>query len=106
MTEPTLFPFETMPVRLEFGDKKDKTICYFQCSEHLEKYLTRYKLDKRKIKVDYRDGEPAKSGKKHKRSLEQRTTKSSGGSSSGSRGSTKKLDSPRTSSGTRKPKSK
>ena len=106
MTEPTLFPFETMPVRLEFGDKKDKTVCYFACSEHLEKYLDRYKLDKRKIKIDYKDGEPAKSGKTNKKKLQQGTTKNSRGSASGSRGSTKKLDTSGTTHRTRKPKSK
>jgi len=104
MIEPQMFPYLSMSVRLEI--KEENRLCWFKDDYDLQKYLTRYKLDKRKIKVDYRDGEPAKSGKKHKRSLEQRTTKSSGGSSSGSRGSTKKLDSPRTSSGTRKPKSK
>ena len=106
MIATTLFPFETMPVRLEIGDKKDKTICYFQCDEHLQKYLTRYKLDKRKIKVDYRDGEPVKSGKTNKTKVRQGTTKSSGGSASRSKGSTKKLDTPGTSRSTRKPKSK
>ena len=104
MTEPTLFPFESFGVRLEI--KTENRLCWFKDDYDLQKYLTRYKLDKRKIKVDYRDGEPAKSGKKHKRSLEQRTTKSSGGSSSGSRGSTKKLDTSGTTRRTRKPKSK
>lgn len=104
MTEPTLFPFESFGVRLEI--KEENRLCWFKDDYDLQKYLTRYKLDKRKIKVDYRDGEPAKSGKKHKRSLEQRTTKSSGGSSSGSRGSTKKLDTSGTTRRTRKPKSK
>jgi len=104
MTEPTLFPFESFSVRLEI--KEENRLCWFKDDYDLQKYLTRYKLDKRKIKVDYRDGEPAKSGKKHKRSLEQRTTKSSGGSSSGSRGSTKKLDTSGTTRRTRKPKSK
>ena len=104
MTEPTLFPFETFGVRLEI--KEENRLCWFKDDYDLQKYLTRYKLDKRKIKVDYRNGEPAKSGKKHKRSLEQRTTKSSGGSSSESRGSTKKLDTSGTTHRTRKPKSK
>ena len=104
MTEPTLFPFESFGVRLEL--KEENRLCWFKDDYDLQKYLTRYKLDKRKIKVDYRDGEPAKSGKKHKKSLEQRTTKSSGGSSSGSRGSTKKLDTSGTTHRTRKPKSK
>ena len=106
MTATELFPYETMPVRLEFGEKKDKTICYFQCDEHLQKYLARYKLDKRKIKVDYRDGEPVKSGKADKKKLQQGTTKSSSGSASGTKRRTKNVDAPGNTNRTRKPKSK
>lgn len=104
MISTELFPYETMSVRLEFGEKKDKTICYFQCNEHLEKYLTRYKLDKRKIKIDYRDGEPVKSGKTDKKKLQQGTGKSSGGSTSRSRGSTKNVDATRNSNRSHKSK--
>lgn len=93
MIEPILFPYLTMPVRLEYGDKKDKTICWFACDEHLQKYLTKYKLDKRKIKVDYKDGEPNKSNKKHKTKVQQATGKNSNGSSGRNRRSTKDLDS-------------
>ncbi len=101
-----MFPYETMPVRLEFGEKKDRTVCYFACPEHLDKYLTRHKLDKRKIKVDYRDGEPTKSGKTNKTKVRQGTTKNSSGGASRSKGSTKKLDTSGTTNRTRKPKSK
>lgn len=104
MTEPALFPYESFGVRLEI--KEENRLCWFKDDYDLQKYLTRYKLDKRKIKVDYRDGEPAKSGKKHKTSLEQRTTKNSGGSSGRNRGSTKKLDSPGVVNRPRKFKSK
>ena len=104
MTEPTLFPYETFGVRLEI--KNENRLCWFKDDYDLQKYLTRYKIDKRTIKVDYRDGEPAKSGKKHKRNLEQGTTKNSGGSTSRSKGSTKKLDATGTTHRTRKPKSK
>ena len=37
----------------------------------LQKHLIRYKLDKRTIKIDYRDGEPVVSSKRNKRSVEQ-----------------------------------
>jgi hypothetical protein len=104
MTEPTLFPFESFSVRLEL--KEENRLCWFKDDYDLQKYLMRYKLDKRKTKVDYRDGEPTESGKKHKTSLEQRTTKNSGRSSGRSKGSTKKLDSSGTTRRTRKPKSK
>jgi hypothetical protein len=106
MISTELFPYASMPIRLEHGDKKDKTICYFSCPEHLDKYLTRYKLNKPKIKVDYRDGEPTKSSQKHKKSLEQRTPKSSSGSASGNKRSTKNVDAPGNTNRTRKPKSK
>ena len=102
----SLFPYDKFGFRLEFGEKKNTTVCWFECQEHLDKYLERYKLDKRTTKIDYRDEKPPKSSKTDKNSLEQRTRKTSSGGSSRSRGSTKKLDSTGTSSRTRKPKSK
>lgn len=106
MISTELFPYENHPYRLEFGEKKEKTVCFFSCEEHLQKYLNRYKLDKRTIKVDYRDGEPTKPSKTNKNSVEQGTGKKSSRSTSGSTRNTKKLDTPRTPSRTRKPKSK
>ena len=106
MISTELFPYENHPYRLEFGEKKEKTVCFFSCEEHLQKYLIRYKLDKRTIKIDYRDGEPAKSSKTNKNSLESGTGKTSSRSTSGSRRGTKKLDTDGTPSRTRKPKSK
>ncbi len=106
MISTELFPYENHPYRLEFGEKKNSTVCFFSCEEHLQKYLTRYKLDTKTVKIDYRDEKPTKSSKTDKNSLEQRTRKTSSGGSSRSRGSTKKLDSTGTSSRTRKPKSK
>ena len=106
MIDTSLFPYENHPYRLEFGEKKDKTVCFFSCNEHLQKYLNRYKLDKRTIKIDYRDGEPTKPSKANKNSVESRTGTTSSRSSSGSKRSTKKLDTPGTSRSTRKPKSK
>ena len=87
-----LFPHENHPYRLEFGEKKNVTICWFSCEEHLQKYLERYKLDKRTIKIDYRDGEPVKSGKKLKNNLQQGTGKNSDGSAGRSKRSTKNVD--------------
>ena len=71
MTEAPLFPYEKFGFRLEFGEKKNATICWFECEEHLQKYLERYKLDKRTIKIDYRDGQPVVPSKRNKRSVEQ-----------------------------------
>ena len=106
MISTELFPYENHPYRLEFGEKKNSTVCFFSCEEHLQKYLTRYKLDTKTVEIDYRDEQPIKSNKKQQNSVEQRTRKTSSGGSSRSRGSTKKLDSTGTSSRTRKPKSK
>ena len=98
------FPFESFGVRLEHTD--EKKVCWFKDDYDLQKYLERYKLDKRTIKIDYRDGEPVKSGKKHKNSVESGTRKSTSRSAGGSKRSTKKLDTPGTSSRNRKTKSK
>jgi hypothetical protein len=40
-------PFhETFPITLTYKKDKDNRVCYFQCEEHLQSYLTRYKLTK------------------------------------------------------------
>ena len=71
MTEPSLFPYENFPVRLE--QKAENRICWFKDDYDLQKHLIRYKLDKRTIKIDYRDGEPVVPSKKHKGSVEQKS---------------------------------
>jgi len=84
MISTELFPYEKFGYRLEFGEKKNSTICWFECQEHLDKYLERYKLDKRTTKIDYRDGkpiEPSEPNKKRKRSVEQKPEPKSKGSS-------------------------
>ena len=73
MISTELFPHENHPYRLEFGEKKNPTVCYFSCEEHLQKYLERYRLDSKTTKIDYRDGKPIESSKKHKRSVEQKS---------------------------------
>lgn len=98
MVETILFPHENHPYRLEFGDdKKNITVCWFQCEEHLEKYITRYNLNKKKIKIDYRDEQPTQSSKTNKKKLQSTTQKNSNRSGGGNRGSTKNLDTPGTS---------
>jgi hypothetical protein len=106
MINTELFPYETFPIRLEFGEKKNTTICHFQCQEHLDKYLERCKLDKRTIKIDYRDGEPTKPSQKRKRSVEQKSGTKSKGSSGTSKGRTTRVDSTRNTTGTTKRKKK
>ena len=104
MISTDLFPYENHPYRLEFGEKKNTTVCYFSCQEHLDKYLERYKLDKRTIKIDYRDGEPIDTSKERKRSVEQKPKPKSKGSSGTSKGRKPRVDSTRNT--TRTPKSK
>lgn len=77
MVEPVLFPYLSFPIRLEFGSKKENTVCFFQCEEHLQTYLNRYKLDKKTLKIQYRDGEPTQPSKKHKTKVRQTTGKNS-----------------------------
>ena len=92
MIEPILFPHENHPYRLEFGDsKKNITICWFECEEHLEKYITRYKLNKRTIKIQYRDEQSTQPSKTNKTKVRQTTTKSSNGSGNRGKRSTKDL---------------
>ena len=104
MISTELFPYEKFGYRLEFGEGKNPTICWFECEEHLQKYLERYKLDSKTTKIDYRDGKPIESSKKHKRSVEQKPKPKGKGSSSTSKGRKSSVDSTRNT--TRTPKSK
>ena len=104
MISTDLFPYETFPIRLEFGEKKNTTICHFQCQEHLDKYLERSKLDKRTIKLDYRDGEPVVRSKKHKRDVEQKSEPKSNRSSGSVSKRKPRVDSTRNTAGTTKRK--
>ena len=99
-----LFPYDKFGFRLEFGEKKNTTVCWFECQEHLDKYLERYKLDKRTIKIDYRDGEPVDTSKKRKRSVEQKSKPKGKGSSGTSKGRTTRVDSTRNTARTTKRK--
>ena len=91
MNSNELFPYESFAVRLEH--KEEKKICWFKDSVDLQKYLERYKLEKKSIKIDYRDGEPVESGKKRKRSVEQKSQPKSKGSSGTSKGRKPSMDS-------------
>lgn len=39
------FPFTL--VHKDGKDKKEERVCYFVCQEHLDKYISRYKLNKK-----------------------------------------------------------
>ena len=101
-----MFPYETFPIRLEYQDRKEHRVCHFQCEEHLQKHLERYKLDKRTIRIDYRDKKPPKPRQKRKRSVEQKSPTKSKGSTSTGKGRTPCVDSTRNTSSTSKSKRK
>jgi hypothetical protein len=50
-----LFPHTGFPVRLEYQDGKEHKICWFQCQNHLEKHLTRYKIKTKDVTIHYQD---------------------------------------------------
>lgn len=43
------------PIRIEHKDGNDKKTCWFQCQNHLDKYVTRSKLKKSDYTVEYED---------------------------------------------------
>jgi hypothetical protein len=88
-----LFPYESFGVRLEV--KAENRICWFKDTVDLQKHLDRYKLDKKNLKIDYRDGEPVDTSKKRKGSVEQKPKPKSKGSSSTSKGRKPSVDSTR-----------
>jgi len=47
-----MFPFETMPFRLEYKDRNETRICHFTCEEHRAKIIERYKLRKGTYFID------------------------------------------------------
>ena len=80
MISTELFPYENFGVRLEI--KAENRIAWFKDDYDLQKYLERYRLDKRTLKINYRDGEPIDTSKKCKGSVEQKPKPKSDGSSS------------------------
>ena len=42
--DPNKFPHTGFPIRLEYKDNNDKKTCWFQCYNHFEKHITRYKV--------------------------------------------------------------
>ena len=96
-----LFPYVTFPWRLEVNKDHHNvkgialTVCHFECEEHLQKYLDRYKLKPKDYKVSNRDGKSLKSSTKHKTNVSKRSGKSDNGSSGKVRRRTSSVDSVR-----------
>jgi len=105
-----LFPHKIFPWRLEVNKDYHNvkgialTVCHFECEEHLQKYLDRYKLKPKDYKVLNRDGKSLKSSQKHTRSVESPDGKKSDRSTSPVRKRKSSVDSSRNT--TRNPKSK
>ena len=104
------FPHETFPWRLEVNKDCHNvkgialTVCHFQCEEHLQKYLDRYRLKPKDYQVLNRDGKSLKSSQKHKTKLQSSTRKSGDGSTSAVRKRKSSMDSVRNTSGNAKRK--
>ena len=47
-----LHPFSAFPFRLEYQDGKDKRVCHFECEQHRDKHIARYKLRKGSYVID------------------------------------------------------
>jgi len=75
----TDFPYQSFPWRLEVNKDHHNvkgialTVCHFECEEHLQKYLDRYKLKPKDYQVSNRDGKSLKSSKKHKTNVSKRS---------------------------------
>lgn len=91
------FPYELFPWRLEYKDKS--VICYFECEEHLQKYIDRYRLNPKNISVENRDGKSTISSKKHKGSIQSSTSSHRNGSAGAIRKRNTSMDSTGNSSG-------
>ena len=93
------FPFEKFPWRLEVNKDHHNikgialTVCHFECEEHLQKYIDRYRLKPKDYEVSNRYGKSIKLNQKHKRSVESSTRKKSDRSSSSSQRRTTRMDS-------------
>jgi hypothetical protein len=53
--EKELFPHIGFPYRLEYMEDKDKKICFFQCENHMEKHITRHKLNRKTCKISIKE---------------------------------------------------
>jgi hypothetical protein len=40
------FPYEIFTFRLDINEGKEKRVCWFECKEHVDKFVKRHKLTK------------------------------------------------------------
>lgn len=50
------FPYPNFSFRLELKEGKENRICWFECQEHVNRYLTRHKLKKKDYILTIKDG--------------------------------------------------
>jgi hypothetical protein len=90
-SENELFPYSSFDVRLEIKD--ENRICWFKDSYDLKKYLNRYKLDKRKIKILHRNEEPIQPSQTNESEIQSGIGSTNHGSANTTRKRTKSVDS-------------
>ena len=59
------FPYDSFPYRLDHKEKPN-TICWFQCEEHMEKYIERHKLKKKDYELSTNNVETLGKGNRRK----------------------------------------
>ena len=48
------FPYDEFPWKLVHKDGKETRKCYFQTEDHMNKHISRYKLNKKDYKIGYK----------------------------------------------------
>jgi len=54
ISQDELHPHEGFPYRLEYKDGNENRICHFECEDHRTKHITRYKLNPKTIRLNYK----------------------------------------------------
>lgn len=94
MINTSLFPYSTMPFRLQHEDKQKGTVvCFFQCEEHMDKYLERYDINRKKCVILNANDQPTQPSQTDEKPVRPRVRKDDTGSTNPVRGRPKKLDS-------------
>jgi hypothetical protein len=57
MTTDSLFPYPNFHFRVELKKEKDKRICWFECQEHVNRFVTRQNLKKKDYTLNIKSHE-------------------------------------------------
>lgn len=105
MANESLFPYKTLPIRLEYkDDHRGTVICFFQCIEHLDKHIERYKINRKKSLIMEADEKSTELSQTNQNEMVSRDTEISAGSADTVRKRPKILDAAGDSSTTHKPR--